>query len=86
MSLSHRDEILWSVNVTINNLDAKTYWSKNRPSILLLGFIPVVYKQAKDLNNKNRDLSPKSIIWLWKLCLNIYNLFIIYNISKKYTN
>ena len=59
MSLSYRNQILWPVYVTIDNLDAKTRWSLDKLSILFLGYIPIVYKQLKDLNNKNRDLKAK---------------------------
>ena len=44
ISLSHRDQILWPIYVTIGNLDAKTCQSQNRSIILLLNSIPIVYK------------------------------------------
>ncbi len=44
MSLSHGDQVLWPVYVTIGNLDAKTRWSQNRPGTLLLGSIPIVHE------------------------------------------
>ena len=59
MSLSHGDQILWPVYVTIGNLDAKTCRSQNRPATLLLGSIPNVHERAKDSNNKDRDLKAK---------------------------
>ena len=59
MSLSHGDQILWPVYVIIENLDAKTCQSQNRPAILLLGSIPIVHKRAEDSNNKDRDLKAK---------------------------
>ena len=59
MSLSHGDQILWPVYVTIGNLDAKMRQSQNRLGTLLLGFIPIVHEQSKDLNNKDRDLKAK---------------------------
>ena len=43
----------------MNNLDAKTYRSQNWPSTLLLGSIPIVYEQAKDSNNKDKNLKAK---------------------------
>ena len=59
MSLSHGDQILWPVYVTIGNLDAKTRRSQNRPGTLLLGSIPIVHEQLEDSNNKNGDLKAK---------------------------
>ena len=56
MSLSYKDQTLWSVYITIGNLDAKTRYSQIRLGILLLGSIPIVYKRLKDGNNKNKDL------------------------------
>jgi Plavaka transposase len=60
MSLSHRDRVLWPVYVTIDNLDAKTCRSQNRPGTLLLSSIPIVHKRAEDSNNKDRDLKAKT--------------------------
>ncbi len=59
MSLSHGDQILWPVYVIIDNLDAKTRRSQNRPGTLCLNSIPIVHKRAEDSNNKNRDLKAK---------------------------
>ena len=59
MSLSYGDQIFWPVYVIIGNLDAKMRQSQNRPDILLLSSIPIVYKQLKDSNNKDRDLKAK---------------------------
>ena len=59
MSLSHGDQILWPVYITIGNLDAKTRRSQNRPATLLLGSIPIVHERAEDSNNKDRDLKAK---------------------------
>ncbi len=60
MSLSHGDQVLWPVYVTICNLDAKTRQSQNRPGTLLLGSIPIVHERAEDSNNKDRDLKSKT--------------------------
>ena len=60
MSLSHGDQVLWPVYVTIGNLDAKTRRSQNRPGTLLLGSIPIVHERAEDSNNKDRDLKAKT--------------------------
>ena len=59
MSLSYKDQILWSVYITIDNLGAKMCQRQNLSNTLLLGFIPIVYKQLKNLNNKNKDLKAK---------------------------
>ena len=44
----------------MDNLDAKTHRSQNRPETLLLGSIPIVLKRAEDSNNKDRDLKAKT--------------------------
>ena len=59
MSLSHEGQILWPVYITIRNLNAKTRWSQNRPTILLLSSTPIVHEQAENSNNKNKDLKAK---------------------------
>ncbi len=60
MSLSHGDQVLWPVYVTIGNLDAKTCRTQNWPETLFLGSIPIVHERAEDLNNKDRDLKSKT--------------------------
>ncbi len=59
MSLSHRDQTLWPVYITIGNLDAKTQQSQKQPRTLLLGSIPIVHERSEDANNKNKDLKVK---------------------------
>ncbi len=59
MSFSYRNQVFWSVYVSISNLDAKMWQSQNWPDILLLGSIPIVHKQVEDPNNKDRDLKAK---------------------------
>ena len=59
MSLNFENQLLWTVYITISNLDAKLYRSQNQPNTLLLGFILIVYEWLEDLNNKNRDLKAK---------------------------
>ncbi len=59
MSLSHGDQTLWSVYITIENLDAKTWRSQKRPGTLLLGSIPIVYERSEDANNKDKNLQAK---------------------------
>ena len=58
-SLSHRDQVLWPVYVTVGNLDRKTRRTQNCPATLLLGSIPIIHDQMEDSNNKNRDLKVK---------------------------
>ena len=55
MGLSHEDQTLWPIYITIENLDAKTRQSQKRPEMLLLGSIPIVYKRSEDANNKDKD-------------------------------
>ena len=59
MSLSHGDQTLWPVYITISNLDSKIRRSQTRPSTLLLGSIPIVHEHSEDGNNKNQDLKAK---------------------------
>ncbi len=60
MNLSHWDQVLWPVYVTIGNLDAKTCQRQYWPGTLLLGSILIVLEQAEDSNNKDRDLKSKT--------------------------
>ena len=64
MSLSHGDQTLWPVYITIGNLNANIRQSQKRSGILLLGFIPIIHERFKDTNKKDKDLKPRSIIWL----------------------
>ena len=59
MSLSHGDQILWPVYITIGNLDSKTRRSQIHPDTLLLGSIPIVHEHSEDGNNKDQDLKAK---------------------------
>ena len=59
MNLSHGDQTLWPVYITISNLDSKTRWSQIHPGILLLGCISIVHKHLEDRNNKDQDLKAK---------------------------
>ena len=59
MSLSHWDQTLWPVYITIGNLDSKFCRSQTRPGILLLGSISIVHERSEDGNNKNQDLRAK---------------------------
>lgn len=59
MSLSHGDQTLWPVYITIGNLDAKTRRSQKRPGTLLLGSIPIIHERSEDANNKDKDLKAK---------------------------
>ena len=59
MSLSHRNQTLWLVHITIGNLDAKTWLSQKQPRTLLLGSISIIHERLKDANNKDKDLKIK---------------------------
>ena len=59
MSLSHRDQTLWPVYITIGNLNAKTRRSQKRLKTLLLGSILIIHKWSKDANIKDKDLKAK---------------------------
>ena len=48
MSLSQKDQDLWPVYVIRSNLDGKMCQGQNRPGTLLLGLIPILYKQIKN--------------------------------------
>ncbi len=56
MSLSHRDQILWPVYITIKNLNSKTWQSQKRLGTLLFSSIPIIYERFEDANNKYKDL------------------------------
>ena len=56
MSLSHADQILLPIYVTIGNLDVKMRWSQNRLKTLLLDSIPIAHELAEVSNNKNKCL------------------------------
>ena len=59
MSLSHRDQTLWPVYITIQNLDAKTRRSQKQLGTLLLDSILIVHKHSENANNKDKDLKTK---------------------------
>lgn len=59
MSFSHGDQIVLLVYILIKILDVKTWQSQKQPGILLLSFIPIVYKRSEDAINKDRDLKIK---------------------------
>ncbi len=59
MSLSHEDQTLWPVYITIGNLDAKTWRSQKWLGTLLFGSIFIIYERSKDANNKDKDLKAK---------------------------
>lgn len=60
ISLSHRDQILWPIYVTIDNLNTKIYQSQNWLAILYLVSIHIIYKQTEDLNNQDGDLKTET--------------------------
>ncbi len=59
ISLSHEDQTLWPVYITIGNLDTKTWRSQTRPGTLLLDTIHIVHEQSEDGDNKDKDLKAK---------------------------
>ena len=59
MSLSHRDQTLWPVYITIGNLDSKTRRIQTRLGTLLPGSISIVHERLEDRNNKDQDLKAK---------------------------
>ncbi len=69
MSLSHGDQTLWPVYITIENLDTKTRRSQKRPGTLLLGSIPIIHERSKDANNKDKDLMAKIYYMVLKTIL-----------------
>ena len=87
MSLSHRDQILWAVYITIGNLNAKTQQSQKRPRTLLLGSIPIVYERLEDANNKDKDLKTKIYHIALKIILqHPYLSFSLVKLRKRDTN
>ena len=84
MSLSHEDQTLWPIYITIRNLDAKTWQSQKRPVILLLGFIPIVHERSKDANTKNKNLKVNIYHMVLKTILKyIYPNLLFINFKKK---
>ena len=59
MSLSHRNQKLWLVYITICNLDLKTRRSQTHLGTLLLGSIPIIHRRLKNGNNRNQYLKAK---------------------------
>lgn len=62
MSLSHEDQVFRLVFITIGNLDAKMCQSQNQPSTLFLGLILIIYKQIRNLYNKDKDLILSGVV------------------------
>ncbi len=56
MSLSHGDQTLWPVYITIGNLDVKTRRSQKRLGTLLLDSISIIYEQSEYANNKDKNV------------------------------
>ncbi len=69
MSLSHEDQILWPVYITIENLDTKTRQSQKRPETLLLGSIFIIHEWSNDVNNNDKDLKAKIYYMVLKTIL-----------------
>lgn len=69
MSFSHKDQTLWTVYITIRNLDTKTRQSQKQPRTLLLDFISIIHKRLKDANNKDKELKAKIYLMALKTIL-----------------
>ena len=59
MSLSHGNQTLWPIYITIGNLDAKTRRSQKWPGTLFLSSIPIIHEQSKETDKKDKDLKAK---------------------------
>lgn len=59
MNLSHGDQMLQPIYITISNLDLKSPHSQTRPGTLFLGSISIIYERSEDENNKDKDLKTK---------------------------
>lgn len=59
MSISYKDQIFCPLYVIIDKLDIKMCQSQNWLDTLLSDSKPIVYKQKKNSNNKNKDLRAK---------------------------
>lgn len=59
MRFSYKNQTLWSIYITIENLDVKTWQCQKWLKSLLFGSIFIFYKQWKNENNKNKDLKTK---------------------------
>lgn len=87
MSLSYRDQTLWPIYITIKNLDTKIQQSQKRPKILLLSTIFIIYKQLKDVNNKDKDLKLKIYHTTLKtISQHTYPSFLSIELKKRDTN
>ena len=61
--------MLWSVYITIGNLDLKTWYNQTQLGTLLFGLISIVYKWSKDKDNKDKDLKVKIYHLVLKIIL-----------------
>lgn len=59
MSLSHWNQTLWPVYITIKILDAIIQQFRKCPRMLLVGSIPIIHKGLEDANNKDKDRKAK---------------------------
>ena len=87
MSLSHVNQTLWPVYITIGNLHAKTRQSQKRLRTLLLSSILIVHERSEDANNKDKDLNAKIYHMALKTMLQCtYSSFPSVELRKKDTN
>ena len=70
-NLSHKDQKLWLVYITIRNLDAKLRQSQKRSKTLLWALSLLFMSDRKMQTIKIRIWRPKSIIWLQRLYYSI---------------
>lgn len=73
MSLSHGNQTLWPIYISIGNLDSKTRHYQTWSGVLLLGSISIIHKWSEDGNNKNKNLKAK-----------IYHLVLKTMLQRKY--
>ncbi len=59
INLSHGNQTLWPVYITIGNLNTKTWQSQKRLGNLLLDSITIIYEWSEDANNKDKNLKAK---------------------------
>ena len=56
MCLSHGDEILLPINITIRHLDLKAYQSPKRLKMLSLDSISIFHERSENVNSNNKNL------------------------------
>lgn len=81
MNLDHRDQTLWLIYIIISNLNIKIWQIQTCLSNLLFDSILIIYKHAKDLKNKDKNLKAKIYYLALKTMLEyiilVFSLYII---------